>query len=133
MTSLPYGIRDDRHADAGSSQLGQSRRREQLADVVLGEAGFVERAAHAVLARRLAAGAVVAAIVGVVAVDDRRRSRARAPARPASVELVLAVVAAVGGVGAVLGPLELGGVDRPRAGAPKSRAIAARAGDGVSG
>ena len=48
-------------------QAGDAR---QLADLVLGQVDFVERAAHAELARRLPARPIVAAIVGVVAVDD---------------------------------------------------------------
>src|SRR5919197_1012261 len=47
----------------------------QLADFRLGEIDFVERAPDAELARRLSAGAVVAAIVGIVAVDDDRSDR----------------------------------------------------------
>jgi sugar (pentulose or hexulose) kinase len=76
----------------------------QLADLRLREPDLVERAAHAVLARGLAARPIVAAIVGVVAVEhhvDRSRSGDR---RQCRVELVLAVVAAIDGVGAVLGP-----------------------------
>ena len=97
-------MRDDRHADAGSSQVGSPARARQLADLVLRQPDLVERAADAELARRLPPGPVVAAIVGVAAVDDRRECRARAPiAVEVRVELVLAVVAAVRGVGAVLG------------------------------
>src|SRR5262249_58176569 len=40
----------------------------QLADLVLGQVHFVERAAHSELTRRLPARPVVAAIVGLVAV-----------------------------------------------------------------
>ena len=88
-------------------QAGAAR---QLADFVLGQIDFVERAAHAELARRLAARTVVAAVVGVVAVDDDGAAVIGDP-RQVRVELVLAVVAAVRRVGAVLGPLELAGVD----------------------
>jgi hypothetical protein len=62
-----------------------------------------------VLARGRAARPVVAAIVGVVAVEhdvDRARGGDR---RQRRVELVLAVVAAVDRVGAVLGSFELRG------------------------
>jgi len=79
----------------------------ERADRRLVEADFVERTADAGLARRLPAGPVVAAIVGVVAVDDHRESaRARQLAED-GVELVLAVVAAIDGIGTVLGPLHL--------------------------
>src|SRR5262245_46232079 len=88
-------------------QAGLARQR---ADLVLGEIDFVKRAAHAELARRLAAGTVVTAVVGVVAVDDDRVA-VGGDAREMRVELVLAVVAAVRRVGAVLRTLELVGVD----------------------
>ena len=71
---------------------------------------FVERAPHAELARRLPARAIVAAIVGVVAVDHDRVPIG-GNAGQMRVELVLAVVTAVGGVGAVLLALELVGAD----------------------
>ena len=75
-------MRDDRHADAGSSHVGRPARARQLADLVLGEIDLVERAADAELAGRLPAGTVVAAIVGVVAVDDdARRARRRCATR----------------------------------------------------
>ena len=70
-------MRDERHADAGSSHVGRPARPRQLADLVLAEIDFVERAADAELARRLPARAIVAAIVGVVAVDDDRVPGAR--------------------------------------------------------
>ena len=63
-------MRDDRHADAGSSHVGSPARRDSSRISSLVRFDFVERAAHAELARRLAARPVVAAIVGVVAVDD---------------------------------------------------------------
>ncbi len=72
-----YGMRDDRHADAGSSQVGRPMRRDKLADLVLRQIGFIERAADAELARGLASRAIVAAIVGVAAVGDDRRCRVR--------------------------------------------------------
>ena len=123
-------MRDDRQADAGSSQVGRPARARQLADLVLGQVDFVERAADAELARRLPARPVVAAIVGVVAVDDDRAALAR-NARQVRVELVLAVVAAVRRVGAVLGPFELAGVDDLVAQAEVARRCGARARDGV--
>ena len=88
----------------------------QLADLVLGQPGLVERADDAELARRLAAGTVVAAVVGVAAVDDGGEAARAGDRRQVRVELVLAVVAAVGRVGAVLRTLDLGGL-RPSRGA----------------
>ena len=86
----------------------QSGLARQQPDFVFRQIGLVERAAHAVFARRLTPGPIVAAIVGVVAVDDARQSRARAPAAVRrAIELVFAVVAAVRGIGAVLRPFEL--------------------------
>ena len=73
-------MRDDRHADAGSSQVGSPARRDSSRISSFVEVDFVERAADAELARRLASRAVVAAIVGVVAVDDDR-VRARSAMR----------------------------------------------------
>src|SRR5262249_49781330 len=84
-------------------QAGAAR---QLADFVLQQIDFVERAAHAELARRLTTGPVVAAVVGVVAVDDDRAARARQTGE-VRVQLVLAVVAAIRRIGTVLRPLEL--------------------------
>src|SRR5262249_39101845 len=104
----------------------------QLADGVLGQPDLVERASDAEFPRRLSARAIVAAIVDVAAVDDHRDAAlARERGQP-RVELVLAVVAAVGGVGAVLRALELGGrndemVEREVAGdATGERAVALR-------
>ena len=82
----------------------------QLANLLLGQIDFVQRAAHAKLARRLAAGTIVAAIVRVVAVDDDGVALGRDSAE-VRVQLVLAVVAAVGRIRAVLGPLELVGAN----------------------
>src|SRR5207247_3310087 len=67
---------------------------------------LIERAAHAELARRLAARAVIAAIVGVVAVDHHGLPVGGNP-REVCVQLVLAVVTAVRRIGAVLWPVEL--------------------------
>ena len=93
------------------------------------------------LARRLAAGTIVAAIVGVVAVDDHGEAALGGERAQAAVQLVLAVVAAVRGVGAILGPFELGGVnhfvreaevarDRQRELAMRVRIAGAVGGDG---
>src|SRR5262249_55400711 len=71
---------------------------------------FVERTADAELTRRLPSGPVVAAIVRVVAVDDNRVART-GERRQMRVQLVLAVVAAVRRVGAVLGAIELAGMN----------------------
>ena len=63
-------MRDDRHADAGSSHVGRPAAATARGFLPWSRSDFVERAAHAELARRLAARPIVAAIVGVVAVDD---------------------------------------------------------------
>ena len=85
MTSLSCGMREDRHADAGSSHAGMPASRDSARMSSLVKSELVERAAHAELARRLAAGPVVAAIVGVGAVDhggEAARSRASAVSVP---------------------------------------------------
>ena len=82
----------------------------QLANLGLREIHFVERAADAELARGLTSGPIVAAIVGVVAVDDDRVTD-RGDARQMRVELVLAVVAAVRRIRAILGAIELARAD----------------------
>ena len=69
----------------------------------------VERAAHGELARRLTAGAIVAAIVGVVAVGDGGKPAVLREHGQLGVELVLAVVAAVAVVPDVALARELGG------------------------
>src|SRR5207237_4590153 len=67
----------------------------QLADLSLRQIRGVERAADAELARRLAARTVVAAIIGVAAVADHLDCALARERRPARIELVLAVIAAV--------------------------------------
>src|SRR6185503_12296602 len=88
-------------------QAGAAR---QLTNFGLPEIDLVERAPDAELARRLAARTVVAAIVGVVPVDDHRAAPLR-NRRQVRVELVLAEVTAVRGVGAIFRALELAGAD----------------------
>ena len=83
----------------------------ELANLRLREAGFVERTAHAKLARGLTAGPVVAAIVGVAAVSDHRESTIRGNTGQRRIELVLAVVAAIGRIRAVFGAIELRRLD----------------------
>src|SRR5262249_33943069 len=82
----------------------------QRSNLGLAEVHFVERAPHAEFTRRLPTWPIIAAIVGVVAVDDDGIA-VRGDAREMGVQLVLAVVAAVGRTGAILGSLELVGVD----------------------
>ena len=129
VTSLKYGIRDDRHADAGSSHVGSPARRDSSRISSFVKPGFVERTAHAELARGLAAGPVVAAIVGVAAVGDHRNPALARDRRELRVQLVLAVIAAVRGIGAVLGPLQLAGVNDLVAETELARRGAWRAGD----
>ena len=71
-------MRDDRQAEAGSSQVARPARRDSSRMSFLVRSDLVERTPDAELARRLAAGAVVAAIVGVAAVDDDGDSASRA-------------------------------------------------------
>ena len=66
---------------------------------------------HAVFTGGLPSGAVVAAVVGVVAVDDHGEAAGASHFAQAAVQLVLAVVTTVGRVGAVLGIIEFRGVD----------------------
>mgnify|MGYP003694443697 CR=1 FL=1 len=103
-------MRDDRHADAGSSHVGRPAWRDSSRISSFAQIHFVERAADAELARRLAPGPIVAAVVGVVAVDDDGAATG-GDARQVRVELVLAVVAAVRRVRAALRALELAGLD----------------------
>ena len=88
----------------------QPRQPGQLADLVLAKAHLVERAPDAELARGLPSRPIVAAVVGVVAVDDDRIRRG-SHARQMRVQLVLAEVTAVGGIGPVLGPVHFVRVD----------------------
>ena len=122
VTSEWYGMRDDRHADAGSSHVGSPARCDSSRISAFVRSDVIERAAHAEFARRLAPGPVVAAVVGVRAVDDGRDAALRGDARQRRVQLVLAVVTAVHGVRAVLGrsssPVRMISWRRP-----KSRAI----------
>ena len=98
-------IRNPR-GQAGRRRLvpgGQTGLARQRADVVLGQPRFIERADDAELAGGTAAGPVVAAVVGVAAVGHGRETRASVgERRQACVQLVLAVIAAIGCVGAVL-------------------------------
>ena len=92
------GVIRNARREAGRRRLVPRRQPgvpRQLADLVLPEIHFVERAADAELARRLPARAIVAAIVGVVAVDDDRVP-GRGDLREVRVQLVLAEIAAVG-------------------------------------
>ena len=104
-------MRDDRHADAGSFQLASPAALRELANVVLRQVGLIERTTHAMLARGLPARAIVAAIVGIVAVHDNGEAALGGERRQSAVEFVLAVVAAIRRVGAILGAFELGGVN----------------------
>src|SRR5688572_22585567 len=89
----------------------QSGAARQLADIVLGQTRFVERAADAEFPRRFPAGPIITAIVGIASVGDGGETAISGKGGQRGVELVLAVVAAVDRVGAVLGPLHLCGAD----------------------
>ncbi len=81
------------------------------ADVFLGQPSIGERREHGVLRGGLLAGAVVAGVVGVEAVDDVRDAAGGALALEDGEELVLAVEAAGGVVAGVVLAGELGGGD----------------------
>ena len=107
MTSVKYGMRDDRQAEAGSIPRRQTGPPRQLSDVRLGQLRFVQRTAYAELARRLPPRTVIAPIVGVAAVGNCRNSALARDRRQVRVELVLAEVAAVCGIGPVFGASHL--------------------------
>src|SRR5204863_4702255 len=89
-------------------QTGEAR---FFANLVLGHAGFVERAAHAELLCGDAAGTVVAAIVSVGAVGDTGKAAITRESRQVRIELVLAEVAPVLGIRAILGAIDFAGED----------------------
>src|SRR5690606_18659034 len=80
-------------------------------DFVLRQVGRVERTDDTELPCRLAAWPVVAAVVGIAAVGDRPDATVARDRREMRIELVLAVIAAVAGVGAVLRARHLVGMD----------------------
>ena len=126
-------MRDDRQAEAGSSQVGSPASRDSSRISSFVEPDLVERAAHAELTRRLTAGPVVAAIVGVAAVGDDGNAALAADRDQVRVELVLAEVAAIGRIGAILGPLSLVGRDDLVLQPEVARRSAAPAGDAAPG
>ena len=89
----------------------RARRRGPGCGRFLGEAGIGERGEHGVLRGGLLAGAVVARVVGVEAVDDVRDPTRGALALEDGEELVLAVEAAGGVVARVVFARELSGSD----------------------
>ena len=58
-------MRDDKHADAGSSHVGSPARCDSSRISAFVRSDIVERAADAEFARRLPPGPIVAAVVGV--------------------------------------------------------------------
>src|SRR4029079_4963479 len=90
----------------------QPRRTRPLAEFRLGPRDLRERADHAELTRRLAPGTIVPPIVGVAAVGDGVEAALARDRRQVRIETVLAVLTAVGRVGAVLGALNLRGEDQ---------------------
>src|SRR5262249_26296595 len=86
----------------------EARAPGELAYLRFRQPGLVERAHDAELARCLAAGPVVAAVVRVAAVGHGVEAAVARNRREMRIELVLAVVAAVGGIRAVLGTRYLG-------------------------
>ena len=129
-------MRDDRHADAGSFQLSSPAARASARISSLVRSASSSGLLHAVFARRLAAGTIVAAIVGVVAVDHNGNAALGGERAQLAVEFVLAVVTAVRRIGAVLGPFELTGANhfvREAGSRSRSRARADGAIPGSSG
>src|SRR5437667_4910587 len=82
----------------------------QLAYLLLGQIRFIEGTADAEFSGREAAGAVIPPIVCIVTVDDHGLP-ILGYAHQMGVELVLAVVAAVGGIRPIFRPLELPGLN----------------------
>ena len=82
----------------------------ELADLGLREADLVEGTAHAEFPRSLTARPVVAAVVGIVAIDNDGSAVTR-DAREVRVELVLAVVAAIRGIRPVFRAFQFGRPD----------------------
>src|SRR5205807_4819426 len=74
----------------------------------------VQTCAFRSLPCRFAARAIVTTVVGVVAVEDHRDAAIAGDAGQRRVELVLAVITAIDGVGAVLRTLELRRVNHLR-------------------
>ncbi len=83
----------------------------ELADLRLRKAGFIQRASNTKFPRGLATWSIVAAIVGVAAVSNRCHPAIRCNSGQSCVELVFAVVAAIGRVRPVLRASELRCVD----------------------
>src|SRR5688572_4573887 len=122
-----FGALDDSQLLSGHFRVVRDARREagrgwliprrqagasgQLANLRLGQPHFVERAADAELAGRLPAGPIVAAIVRIAAVGDDGDAALGTDTGQRRVELVLAVVAAVGGIGAIFRTFELSSVN----------------------
>ena len=75
-------MRDDRHAEAGLSQMRSPASARQFADVLLGQAGFQQRSSDAVLPRGLLAGTVVALVVRVHAIGDDIEARSASETPP---------------------------------------------------
>src|SRR5688572_31098443 len=86
------------------------------ADVLLGEAGFEERGADVPFFGCADAGAVVAGVVEVQAVQNDVVVLFLGEGGELGVELGLTVVAAVGGVGGVVGGVHLAGFDEVEGG-----------------
>ena len=104
-------MREDRHADAGSSPVEQSHLARERPDLVLRQIRLVERTADAELARRLAARAIVAAVVGVAAIGHDGKAPFACDGGQVGVEFVLTVVTPVRFVRAVRRVLDLRGLD----------------------
>ena len=77
------------------SHVGRPRSRDSCADVVLSEVGFEQRTADGVIGGRAAAGAEIAGVVEVAAVQDRSEPALSGDPGESPIKLVLAVEAAV--------------------------------------
>ena len=100
-------MRDDRQADAGSSHVRRPARRDSARISALVRSASSSGLRIAELTGSLTARAIVAAIVGIAAVSDHRKSPVRGYAGQRCIKLMLAVVAAIGGVRAIFRAIEL--------------------------
>ena len=109
-------LREVRNARRQTSRRGlvpgrQAGLARQLADLILRQPDLVERAPDAELTRGLPPRPVVAAVVRVAAVGDDGNAALTADRREVRIELVLAEVAAVRGIGAIVGARRFVGGD----------------------
>ena len=100
---VPWGTRDERHAMAGLSHTGSPQVAGDGAHLGLGDARLQQGRTHAALARRRHAGTEVPQVARVVAVGDDGPALRGGDGVQVVVEVGLAEVAAIGGVGGIVG------------------------------